>query len=103
MRDKRKMAGGCRAIFLGISRVTAMRWLLIASFFVSLSASTAANADWPNVVLIMADDLGYGDLGCYGATKIATPNCDRLAREGRRFTDAHTPAASCSPTRFGLL
>src|SRR3569623_2623030 len=57
----------------------------------------------PNIVLIMADDLGYGDLGCYGATKIATPHCDRLAREGVRFTDAHTPAASCSPTRVGLL
>lgn len=57
----------------------------------------------PNIVFIMADDLGYGDLACYGATKIATPHCDRLAKEGRRFTDAHTPAASCSPTRFGLL
>lgn len=59
--------------------------------------------DKPNVVLIMADDLGFGDLGCYGATKIATPHCDRLAREGRRFTDAHSPSAVCSPTRFGLL
>ena len=57
----------------------------------------------PNVVFIMADDMGYGDLGCYGATVVKTPHCDRLAREGRRFTDAHTPAASCSPTRFGLL
>lgn len=57
----------------------------------------------PNIVFIMADDLGYGDLGCYGATKIETPNCNRLAREGGRFTDAHSPAASCSPTRFGLL
>lgn len=51
----------------------------------------------------MADDLGYADLGCYGATKVETPHCDRLAREGRRFTDAHTPSAVCSPTRFGLL
>ena len=57
----------------------------------------------PNIVLILADDLGYGDLGCYGATQIRTPHCDRLAREGRRFTDAHTPSAVCSPTRFGLL
>jgi arylsulfatase A len=63
----------------------------------------AADRALPNVVFIMADDMGYGDLGCYGATKIATPHCDRLAREGRRFTDAHTPGASCSPTRFGLL
>jgi len=56
----------------------------------------------PNIVLILADDLGYGDLGCYGATKISTPHCDRLAKEGRRFTDAHTPSGVCSPTRFGL-
>ena len=43
----------------------------------------------PNIVVILADDLGYGDLGCYGATKVKTPNVDRLAREGRLFTDAH--------------
>ncbi|TAN36775.1 MAG: twin-arginine translocation signal domain-containing protein [Verrucomicrobia bacterium] len=57
----------------------------------------------PNVVLILADDLGYGDVGCYGATKIKTPNMDRLAREGRRFTNAYTPGSVCSPTRYGLL
>ncbi len=67
------------------------------------STQCAAEAVCPNIVFIMADDMGYGDLACYGATKIATPHCDRLAREGRRFTDAHTPSASCSPTRFGLL
>ena len=47
----------------------------------------------PNIVLILADDLGYGDLGCYGATRVRTPNVDRLAREGVRFTDAHSSAA----------
>ena len=57
----------------------------------------------PNVVLIFADDLGYGDLGCYGATKLKTPNIDKLAAEGRRFTDAHSAAAVCTPSRFGLL
>jgi arylsulfatase A len=58
----------------------------------------------PNVVLILADDLGYGDLGCYNAdSKIPTPNLDRLAAEGMRFTDAHSPSAVCSPTRYGLL
>ena len=59
--------------------------------------------DAPNVVLIFADDLGYGDVGCYGATKVQTPNIDRLAREGRRFTDAHSASAVCTPSRFGLL
>lgn len=57
----------------------------------------------PNVVLIFADDLGYGDLGCYGATKLKTPNIDKLAAEGRKFTDAHSAAAVCTPSRIGLL
>lgn len=57
----------------------------------------------PNVVLIFADDLGYGDLGCYGATKVRTPNIDRLAEQGRRFTDAHTASAVCTPSRYALL
>src|SRR5688572_31594391 len=56
-----------------------------------------------NVVIILADDLGYGDTSCYGARLVETPNIDRLAREGRRFTDAHTPSSVCSPTRYGLL
>ena len=57
----------------------------------------------PNIVIILADDLGYGDLGCYRATRIKTPHCDRLAREGRLFTDAHSPAAVCTPTRYALM
>jgi len=63
----------------------------------------AAAPEKPNVVVILADDLGYGDLGCYGATKVQTPHCDRLAREGMRFTDAHSPASVCTPTRYNLL
>lgn len=62
-----------------------------------------ANDRTPNVVLIFADDLGYGDLGCYGATKVQTPNIDRLAAEGRRFTDAHSVSAVCTPSRYALL
>jgi arylsulfatase A len=57
----------------------------------------------PNIVVILADDLGSGDLGCYGATKLATPHIDRLAREGMRFTDAHAAASICSPSRYGLM
>ena len=63
----------------------------------------AADEPPPNVVLILADDLGYGDLGCYGATRVRTPNIDRLAREGRRFTDAHSVSAVCTPSRYALL
>ena len=58
----------------------------------------------PNVVLILADDLGYGDPRCYNAqSKVPTPRMDRLAAEGMRFSDAHTPASVCTPTRYGLL
>ncbi len=58
----------------------------------------------PNIVFIMADDMGYGDVGCYNdRSKIPTPNMDRLASEGILFTDAHAPTAICSPSRYGLL
>ncbi|VGO19405.1 sulfatase family protein [Pontiella sulfatireligans] len=57
----------------------------------------------PNIVLIFTDDLGYGDLSCYGATKLKTPNIDKLAVEGRRFTDAHSASAVCTPSRYALL
>jgi arylsulfatase A-like enzyme len=56
-----------------------------------------------NIVLIYADDLGYGDVSAYGATAVSTPNLDRLAREGLRFTDAHSAAATCTPSRYALL
>ena len=59
--------------------------------------------DKPNVVVIYVDDLGYGDLSCYGATKVQTPNVDRLANGGVKFTDAHCSAATCTPSRFSLL
>ena len=57
----------------------------------------------PNIILILADDLGYGDLGVYGATDTKTPNLDRLAREGTRFTDFYANAPVCTPTRAGLI
>lgn len=63
----------------------------------------ASTRSRPNVVFILADDIGYGDLGCYGATKVRTPNLDRLAAEGLRFTDGHAPAATCTPTRYAIL
>ena len=62
-----------------------------------------ASSEHPNIVLIYADDLGYGDLSCYGANKISTPNIDRLATEGRLFTDAHSTSAVCTPSRYALL
>jgi arylsulfatase A-like enzyme len=61
-------------------------------------------APLPNIVVVLADDLGYGDVGCYNSeSTIRTPAIDRIAREGVRFTDAHSPSAVCTPTRYGLL
>lgn len=62
------------------------------------------NSKKPNLLLIVADDVGYGDLGCYGDTNLVpTPNIDRLAKQGTRFTDAYVSAPVCGPTRFGLF
>lgn len=77
-----------------------------AACFLVLMSSTppgCAGESKPNIVLILADDLGFGDLGCYGATKIQTPNVDRVAREGLRFRDAHSTSATCTPSRYALL
>jgi arylsulfatase A-like enzyme len=68
-----------------------------------LVTSRAVATERPNIVLIYADDLGYGDTGCYGATEVRTPNIDRLALEGLRFTDAHSAAATCTPSRYSML
>src|SRR5262245_25202703 len=57
----------------------------------------------PNFIVILADDLGYGDLGCYGSKTIATPRLDQMAREGVRFTDFYVAAPFCSPSRAALL
>ncbi len=57
----------------------------------------------PNIIVIMADDLGYGDLSCYGASGLQTPNIDRLAAEGQRFTDGYCSASTCTPTRYSFL
>ena len=73
---------------------------LLAAFALNPSAFSAK----PNLLLILADDLGYGDVRCYNAlSKVPTPNLDRLASEGMRFTDAHSPATVCTPSRYSLL
>lgn len=78
--------------------------LSICFFLLCCCSSLKVKAqDKPNVVIIFADDLGYGDLGCYGATKVKTPNIDKLANEGRMFTDAHSASAVCTPSRYALL
>ena len=79
--------------------MTSFRILL---FLFSLASASLA-ADQPNIVFILADDLGYGELGCYGQKKIKTPNIDRLATEGIKFTHHYTGAPVCAPARCVLL
>ena len=90
-------------------------WRLIVIAIVSAGAlahgwARAADGDAasqvpqrPNVILILADDLGYGDVSCNGSARIQTPHIDRLAREGRRFTSGYCSASTCTPTRYSLL
>lgn len=76
--------------------------LFIAAFSTTLFVQKAASSK-PNIIIIYVDDLGYGDVGCYGATSVKTPNIDKLAKNGLKFTDAHCTAATCTPSRFSIL
>ena len=81
-----------------------MRYLLLFSLFIYSSLTHAQKpASKPNVIYIFADDLGYGELGCYGQKKIKTPNLDRLAAGGMRFTQHYSSAPVCAPSRCGLM
>lgn len=87
-----------------------LRLAILYSLFGLLTASLippakaeAAEPRTPNIVVIMADDLGYGDVSCNGATSLETPNIDRLAREGLRFTSGYCSASTCTPTRYSFL
>jgi arylsulfatase A len=75
---------------------------LLGAFLLSLTVAVGEETK-PNIIVIMADDLGYGDLSCYGATVFKTPNIDKLAAQGQRFTSGYCSASTCTPTRFSLL
>jgi len=90
--------GGNRLIWVDRTRA-----LLIFGLLALISIPADSDPSRPNIVFILADDLGYGDTSAYGATEVKTPNIDRLAIEGRRFTDAHSPHPVCCPTRYSLL
>jgi len=83
-------------------------FFLLFAFFSSFLVlnfpkNSFAQKQQPNVIIIYADDLGYGDLSCYGATQIETPHIDQLAASGIRFTDAHATASTCTPSRYSLI
>ena len=88
----RTMLGFGTIVLLGLTAAT-------------LQAAEPAAATRPNIVVILSDDLGWGSVGCYGANPelVQTPNIDRLAKEGRRFTDANTTSSVCSPTRYAMM
>src|SRR6184192_491571 len=76
----------------------------VALSFPGVSAYAAAQSTLPNIVYILADDLGWGDLGCYNKdTAVPTPYANRFAEQGVRFTDMHSPSSVCTPTRYGIL
>ncbi len=84
--------------------ISSKRHILILVFAgILFSSCSEQDFEAPNIILIMADDLGYGDLGCYGSEKLNTPSIVKLAAEGLKFTDFHSNGAVCSPTRAALL
>ena len=76
---------------------------LLAFFVTWLCLVPLQSAEKPNIIVIMADDMGYGDVSAYGATTLSTPNIDRLAAEGQRFTSGYCSASTCTPTRYSFL
>ena len=81
-----------------------MNRLILMVVAVAISTVGVLAESRPSVILILADDLGYGDVSCNNRdSKIQTPNIDKLAAQGLRFTDGHSSAAQCSPTRYGLM
>jgi arylsulfatase A-like enzyme len=77
--------------------------LLVALLPGNLIAAEPQTGRHPNIIFILSDDLGYGDCGCYGGTKIKTPNIDALASRGLRFTDGHATASTCTPSRYSIM
>lgn len=83
-----------------VKKIFASTWLC----GVMLILNSSASAQKPNILVILADDLGYGDVSCYNSeSKVKTPHIDQLAKTGLRFTDAHSPSTVCTPTRYSLL
>ena len=102
MRGRRQKKGQSKLVADKIVRMPALNR---RSFLASMAASIAINAQTkrPNIVFILLDDLGYGDFGCYGQTMIKTPNTDRIATEGARFTQCYAGCTVCAPSRCTLM
>jgi arylsulfatase A-like enzyme len=87
-----------------MTRTILLIGILIASGWIAPARAVTPDAPTkPNVIFILSDDVGYGDLACYGATRVKTPNLDKMAAEGLRFTDAHSTASTCTPSRYSVM
>lgn len=97
-----RTATAARQLRIGIPRIL---WLVVTAAIVLQSSANAvqAEATKPNILLILVDDLGYGELGCQGNREIPTPHIDSIAKNGIRFTSGYVTASYCSPSRAGLL
>ena len=80
-----------------------LAFTLLTPLLSTSSAYAQNTAGKPNVIIILADDLGYGDLECYGEKNVKTPNVNKLAKQGFRFTDGHAVAATSTPSRYSML
>ena len=90
-------------LLMTVKRISCACVFLLCVIPLATYADTT-NVGRPNIIFMMADDLGYGDVSCYNSeAKVATPNIDQLAKSGIRFTDAHSPSTVCTPTRYSLL
>ena len=86
-------------------RIGSLAWIVV-SFVLAMKPATVLAADKatrPNIIFIMADELGYGELGCFGQKRIRTPNIDRLAAEGMKLTDFYAGSTVCAPSRCVLM
>ncbi|MCK4999613.1 MAG: arylsulfatase [Anaerohalosphaera sp.] len=84
-------------------KVSILGSVLGPAFAASKITAASQQTDKPNIVIIYADDIGYGDISCYGATSVKTPNVDRIAKQGIRFTSAYASSATCTPSRYSML
>ena len=84
-----------------LSDLFPMKWII--TFFITLLSTSAVASNQPNVIFILTDDLGYSDISCFGAKTVKTPHIDKLAEKGLKFTDFHTGASICSPSRAAFL
>src|SRR5215467_10098760 len=82
---------------------TGILFFLLNLTFILGCANVLLAADQPNIIYLLTDDMGYGDVGCYGGNFVPTPNIDELAKDGTRFTQFYVAAPVCSPSRVGYL